>query len=181
MAPVSFERWRQNFAELVENLVGRRIDYAQLYPARVVSQKPNGTLEVLPDSLKIRGGGMNNVPIRHGLPGVSVGVSQGARVRIGFENGDPTAPYASLWDTDANMVEINLGDSTLTDFVALATKTDAQLTVLMDLLQGTPQLAGIPPAPVVWVPAPTDGGTALQVAANLLSLSSTAATKVKAE
>lgn len=109
---MNFERFRQNFADLVENLVGRRIDYAQFYPADVVAQNADGTLQVLPDDEKIRGTGLDRVPIRHGLPGTSVVVSQGAKVRVGFEAGDPGRPYAGLWDTDAAFVTITLAGGT---------------------------------------------------------------------
>ena len=168
MSAVDFERWRQNLADIIENLVGRRIDYSRLYPASVVKQNADGTLQLLADSPKIRGTGHNNVRIRHGLPGVSVVVAQGARVRIGFENGSPSDPFASLWDTDAAFVTINLGLASNTEFVALADKTDTELGKILSLLQ-------------TWTTVPNDGGAALKIAALAVSLDSVAASKVKAE
>ncbi len=183
MTALNFERFRQDFANIVENLVGRRLDYTQLYPAVVIAQNADGTLQLLADSPTIRGTGHNNVRIRHGLPGVSVTVSQGARVRIGFENGDPSQPYAALWDTDAASVTINLttsvdislvaptvnlGGASPDEFVALAEQTDDQFTKIKDMFSS-------------WTPAPNDGGAVLKTLSSSLVFTSVAATKVKAE
>ncbi len=168
MSAVDFERFRQNFADIIENLVGRQVDYTKLYPSVVTAQNADGTLQLIPDNKKVQGTGHNNIKIRHGLPGVSVEVSAGARVRLGFENGKPSEPYASLWDTDAAFVTIHLGDSSNTDFVALAQKTDDELTAVLGVMQN-------------FIPVPNDGGAALKTAANATSLNSVAATKVNAE
>jgi len=90
--------------------INKRVDYATLWPARVVKQNSDGTLEVVADDERLRQGrgSINKVPIRHGLPGVqSVQVSQGARVRVGFDGGDPDKPFAALWDAgDADLVQV---------------------------------------------------------------------------
>ncbi len=130
MSALTFERWRQDFANIVENLVGRQIDYTKIYPSVVVAQNADGTLQLLADNPKVRGTGHNNIRIRHGLPGVSVEVSAGARVRLGFENGKPGEPYASLWDTDAAFVTIHLGDSANTEFVALSNLVKDELDAM---------------------------------------------------
>jgi hypothetical protein len=57
----------------------------------------DGTLDLLPDDPRVRGTGLSRVPIRHGLPGVTVRVVTGSRVLLGFVEGDPRKPYASLW------------------------------------------------------------------------------------
>ncbi len=168
MTALNFERFRQDFANIVENLVGRRLDYTQLYPAVVIAQNADGTLQLLADSPTIRGTGHNNVRIRHGLPGVSVTVSQGARVRIGFENGDPSQPFAALFDTDAAFVTIHLGLAANTEFVALSNKVDDELAKIKDMFTN-------------WLVAPNDGGLALKTLSSNLSFDSVAATKVKAE
>jgi hypothetical protein len=59
----------------------------------------------------MRGDGLAKVPIRHGLPGVTVKVKQGARLLLGFEAGDPRRPYASLWEPGAiEEISIDGGD-----------------------------------------------------------------------
>lgn len=178
----TFERWRQDFANIVENLVGRRLDYTQLYPAVVVKQNSDGTLQLLADSPTVRGTGHNNVRIRHGLPGVSVEVSAGARVRLGFENGQPSQPYAGLWDTDASFVTINLGLAANTEYVALANKVDSEILKILNLLAGNAQTLPAPPTvPPTWIPFAGDGGALLQTGAKTLVQASVAAEKVKAE
>jgi len=101
---------KTHLAALVD-LFMRRVDYYALYPAVVVSQNGDKTLELRPESEKLPQG-MSTVPIRLGIPGATVTVEAGARVLVGFENGDPKRPYAGLWDT-ASVVEISInGGST---------------------------------------------------------------------
>lgn len=168
MSDAGFERWRQNFAAIIENLVGRKIDYLKLYPAVVVAQNSDGSLQLIADDPKVRGDGHNNVRVRHGLPGISVTVSQGARVRLGFEEGDPSKPFAALFDTDAAFVVINLGLAANTEFVALSEKTDDQFSKIKDMFTN-------------WVTVANDGGAVLKALSDSLSFDSVAASKVKAE
>lgn len=72
--------------------------YHRLYPSTVEGQASDGSLDLLPDDESIRGNGLSAVPIWHGLPGVTVRVPNGERVLLGFRNGDPTQPYAALWE-----------------------------------------------------------------------------------
>lgn len=92
--------------------IRQNIDYSRLYPCRVVGQNPDGTLQLRPDSPKMRGKGLDRVPLKHGLPGIEVTVSQGAKVRLGFDNGNPGEPYAALWDTNAEFVKIKVAGGT---------------------------------------------------------------------
>jgi hypothetical protein len=73
--------------------VNRRVDYSQLYGARVSRQNADKTLQVVLDNARVKSGGLDKVPIRHGFPG-TVTVTSGARVLVGFEAGDPSKPYA---------------------------------------------------------------------------------------
>ncbi len=81
--------------------VTRDTVYLRNYTAVVQRQHGDLTLDLLPDDERVRGTGLSNVPIRHGLPGVEVSVVVGSRVLLGFENGDPRQPYCSLWDPSA--------------------------------------------------------------------------------
>lgn len=85
--------------------VRQEVIYSRLYPAEVVTQNADGTLQLLPDDERVRGAGLDRVPIRCGLPGFEVRVKAGARVRLGFDGGDPSRPFASLWDADPSVVE----------------------------------------------------------------------------
>lgn len=77
----------------------REQPYLRLYPATVRAQAADGTLDLDPDDAAIRGTGLSGVPIRHGIPGVTVEISAGQRIMLGFEAGDPRRPYAALWRT----------------------------------------------------------------------------------
>lgn len=73
--------------------------YFKQWPCTVQGQEGDGPLDLLPDDAEIAGpGGLQGVPIRHGLPGITVEVETGARVLLGFEAGDPSRPYAALWE-----------------------------------------------------------------------------------
>jgi hypothetical protein len=93
---------------IIERIVGERLDYLALYPARVVSQSIiDGSLDVQPDDTRLPP--MQNVPIRYGVPGVRAEVSAGAQVLIGFEQGNPSRPVATLWDLTACRLFFNGG------------------------------------------------------------------------
>lgn len=93
-----FDRLKGAVADLVRQFTGHT-DYHALYPAEVRAQNEDKTLELRPDSAKLPG--FSRVAIRHGLPGVTVTVKQGARVLLGFEGGNPEKPYAALWTADS--------------------------------------------------------------------------------
>lgn len=94
---------------LVEHFTRER-PYLRSYECTVERQNADKTLDLLPDDESIRGTGLQSVPIYHGLPGVTVTVTAGARVLLHFVNGDPTKPYASLWRTgDIEEISFNGG------------------------------------------------------------------------
>ena len=82
---------------LVDRFVSPRIDPLAFYDAEVKAMNDDGTVDLKPDSSRW-GTGLSRVPIRHGLPGVTVKVKRGARVRLAFAGGDERQPFVSLWD-----------------------------------------------------------------------------------
>lgn len=80
---------------IIERAISR-MDYYALYPCRVVQQNGDGTLDLSPDSARLSG--LSHVPVRLGLPGATVKVDSGSRVLLGFENGSPSAPVATIWE-----------------------------------------------------------------------------------
>lgn len=90
------DRLKASLRAVIEALVGRRLDYLALYEATVLSQNGDDSLSVRADDARI--GDLPRVPLRVGVPGITVVTAPGARVLIGFEGGDPRAPYASFWD-----------------------------------------------------------------------------------
>jgi hypothetical protein len=83
------------------SVVRRKIEMAGSYECTVKAQNADGTLQLAPTDTKIAklGNGLNNVPIRYGMPGYRVTVTAGAMVRLHFDGVDGDKPYAALWDS----------------------------------------------------------------------------------
>lgn len=94
-AGASSDRRTEAVFSIVNQAVAR-VDYFALYPARVVQQGVDGTLELTPDDVRLPG--MSGVPIWYGVPGVTATVPAGARVLISWAGGDPRLPHALLWE-----------------------------------------------------------------------------------
>lgn len=94
---MSLDRVKEGLAAFIRQVMST-VDYHALYSATLHAASNDGFVEVLPDDERIRGTGLQKVRLKHGLPGVAVKVEAGARVLIGFENGDASKPYAALWD-----------------------------------------------------------------------------------
>ncbi len=92
------DRTRAAFERAVRRALPR-LDYLALYSARVVAQAADGSLDVQPDDARLPG--MTGVPMRLFVPGATVRVGGGARVLVGFEQGDPARPVAHLWESGA--------------------------------------------------------------------------------
>lgn len=73
----------------------REVDYLAVYPSKVVQQNGDGTLDVLADSPRIA---LPRAIRYRTLPGLELTVPAGTRVAVGFEQGDPSRPYAALWE-----------------------------------------------------------------------------------
>lgn len=119
--------------------------YLTLYSAKVIRQAADGTLDLLPDDLRLQSAGLQGVPIRHGLPGVTVEVPAGETVLLGFDSGDPARPYAALWH-EGQVTKVRVGG---TEAVALASLVEAQLSALKDAISNG-------------VTVPNDGGASLK-------------------
>jgi hypothetical protein len=85
--------------------------YGSQYPAKVVAQDADGTLHLLPDDERMRGQGLTQVPMRHGIPGLVVKAAIGQYVSLMFENGDPKQPVAALWPDGSSVLELSLSPS----------------------------------------------------------------------
>ena len=100
------DRVKGVFAALFKATV-RRLDYLALYRGKVVQQaKGTNTLDVLPDDKRLPS--MARVPMRHGVPGLTVTVPDGSSVLIGWENGDPSKPYCCLWEGAEATIQLTL-------------------------------------------------------------------------
>lgn len=99
------DRMKRAFFALFKASVPR-LDYFTLYAAKVITQSDD-LFDLLPDDPRIPS--MGGVPIRHGLPGVTIKVPPGSTVLVGWENGDPSRPYCALWQGgEGNVTRITI-------------------------------------------------------------------------
>jgi hypothetical protein len=96
------DRKTKAIRSLVEHFTAP-LDYHGQRTARIVQQRPDGSLDLFPDDPAWPQ--LTQVPIRYGLPGVSATVAPGGVVLFAFENGDPARPVATLWD-QATIIEL---------------------------------------------------------------------------
>jgi hypothetical protein len=106
---MSADRIKGGLEAFVRSLL-HRVDYFALYPAKVVAQNADGTLELQPDDTRIPP--HSQVPIRLGIPGATVKVVAGGRVLLGFAGGRPDAPIATLWE-GTTVTEIAIAGTTV--------------------------------------------------------------------
>jgi hypothetical protein len=94
------DRVRKSLFRLAARAAARTdvIDYSRRYPAQVVSQAGN-TIDVQPELVNGKAllDSMADVPLRL-PPGMSVNGIVGGTVLIGWTGGDPSQPYAALFD-----------------------------------------------------------------------------------
>lgn len=93
------------FSGLIKH--GRGIDFSREYPCKVVTQNPDGTLQLLPDDDVMKSAGLDHVPIRYGIPGIKATVASGARCHLAFAAGDSTRPFVCSWEYDPDKVVLN--------------------------------------------------------------------------
>lgn len=126
------------------------------YSAVVQRQAPDGTLDVLPDDPRLAAGGLQSVPIRHGMPGVQVRVPVGGRVLLGFDAGDSRQPYCALWHA-GQVTEVQIGGASAVALAELVSQRLAAMQIAIDTHLHTSAAPGSPTTPptppIVW---PTD-------------------------
>lgn len=80
------------------------IVYREAHGAKIIKQNDDGTLEIVADDPRL--GGLSSVPIRSGIPGAKLTLDAAKinagteRVRLAFEGGSPSKPYAFGFDED---------------------------------------------------------------------------------
>lgn len=89
-------------SEKVRNCRNTKIAYARHYPATVISQRGDGTLELKPEHPAIAGTGLDKIPLWVGVPGLTVELAAGTRVLVGFHEGRPSKPYAHLFEASGS-------------------------------------------------------------------------------
>ena len=98
---MSLDPARRGLSALILAVVEPLVRWIRSYPASVVSQASDGTLDVRVDPPSALSAskpvGFTGISVV-GLPGVSVKVRPGALVLLGFADGDRARPYAALFD-----------------------------------------------------------------------------------
>jgi len=123
-------RVSEDLTAFVDQVTGSKIDYSRLYPARVIRQSGDGTLEIMPDDQIIRGNGLTGVPLRLGIPGLSVTVPAGGKILLFFEAGDPKRPAAALHPSGASVLSVSLTASTEVKITAPSVSITGDIDVL---------------------------------------------------
>jgi hypothetical protein len=137
---VGLDRLKAVFTAIVRGAVPR-LEYYKPYIARVVQQQSDGSLDIEPEDPKVPP--MGSVPLRHGIPGVSVTVQAGSTVVLWFSEGDPARSFCGLWGgSEGNVVSVtlkgatvNIGDSVGADQTLMATAYRAAEDTLFDAIQ----------------------------------------------
>lgn len=105
----------RGIAAAVKGIVSQEtahIDYYGKYEAKVVSQSADkATVDLQPTDSRLSG--LQHVPLRHGVPGMTVQVQPDSYVLLGWDGGDPQKPYAALWKGDASAIQLNLKATTI--------------------------------------------------------------------
>ncbi len=118
---------RESIAAIVRQEMAS-IDYFTLYDAKIVSQSADlTTVDIQPGDPRLPG--MSKVPLRMGLPGASAQVTPGGFIRLGWDRGNPSMPYAALWQGGESPIKVILKGATVyigdeSGAAALPTKND---------------------------------------------------------
>jgi len=137
-----------DFQAMVEKQVGHRIDYSRLYPSKVIRQSGDGSLEILPDAEEMRGNGLTGVPLRLGIPGLSVRLPPGGVVLLFFESGDPKLPACGLMPGSSQVISAELVLSSELTITAPKVTINGNLAVQGDVSALGEVQAHYPVAPV---------------------------------
>ncbi len=101
-----YDEIRQSYRAIVRGAIPN-IDFFAYYRAQVMAQSLDGsTVDVQPDDQRLPACSM--IPLRLGLPGVTVTVQPGCFVMLGWDGGDPSKPFATLWDLGGTLLNIKI-------------------------------------------------------------------------
>lgn len=117
--------------------------YRASYVGTVLDQAADGTLHIACDDPTV-GADLRNIPLRVGIPGCTVTVPNGARVRVLFESASPKGCYAAPLDQDPAATKAL---SLLDDDVKCGTISGIDSTKAPVQFIFTPTKTGIPGAP----------------------------------
>ncbi len=104
--------------------------YSQAYHGKIVKQdSASGELDVFPDDDRLKGtGGFTRVPMRHGIPGLTVKVKPGESINLMFENGDPAKPIATMHHDGSGALEMTLSVGAVPSTLKMAEDGSVELS-----------------------------------------------------
>lgn len=122
--PSDVDRVKSGLVSFIRRTLGafiiNRVDYLAVYSCKVISQNGDGSLDLVADDNRV--GTFTHVPIRYGVPGISVTVPAGSRCYLTFGNGDPSKPIVVDWESGtilttnincSGTININCGTGTV--------------------------------------------------------------------
>lgn len=137
---------RTAFTKIVRQMT-RTMDFLAMYPATVVSQNGDGSLELKMKSDRMPS--MSRIPIRYGVPGVSAKIKSGSVVAVEFERGDPSSPVATVWNRESVSELTIKADRVVVDALDIEAQKGRPLARVGDMVQvistapGTPAIGQI--------------------------------------
>lgn len=144
----------------------RDVTYHRLYPAEVVLQRSDGTVDLAPEDEPMRGHGLQSVPISVGVPGTTLLVQPGTRCLFGFVDGDPRKPHVVAWAYQRDGAVVRLADGGA-PVARVGDTVEPQFppTIVAQAVIGGETVNPSPPPPTVPVPdAPfTPPGVTVQI------------------
>lgn len=132
--PAEFDRLKQAWIDIVRAIFPT-YDYLGSYRVRLVSQSTDyKTVGVQPDNTRLPG--LNNIPLRVGIPQTVAAVQPGAYLTLQWDGGDPASPYCMpTWETGAQVTLISIADGSTSQ--PAARKTDPVTTGTLYFNPGT--------------------------------------------
>lgn len=142
-----------SFERIVRQLIGD-FRYERRWPATVVADNGDNTVELDPDDPAIGGGrGMSRVPVRSGIAGATSRAEPGARCLLAFDDGDPRKPAVVAWEyaKASGTVYLDGGTAPVARNGDLVELLLSKQTPISGTIQGSYVVPGSPP---VTVPVP---------------------------
>jgi hypothetical protein len=86
------------------------VDFLGLYRCNVVTQSGQ-SFDLVPEDERLPPQGFKAVPLRSGIPGLTVQVPAGSTLLLGWLGGDPSQPYCMLWQGGEAITSLSFGSS----------------------------------------------------------------------
>lgn len=104
MSDPILDKTKQGLAAFIRSVLSRT-DFLAMYPCKIIAQNADSTLELKPDDARLPP--YSSVPLRLGIPGCTVTLAAGSRALVGWYAGDPTKPFAALFES-STVTQLNV-------------------------------------------------------------------------